>query len=345
MKPFGELLKRFNRGYTDVVGLDLGASGAKAVRIRKNNQTYTVVAVDILPPATLPTADAAPQEQVRPLQISKGLHAKHVALCTAGQGAIVKLLSVPAAHADKSNDLEVNELMGLGEAANYRVAYEPVSDRQAKGEVRVLAVAMPEAQARLLPLLFPTGTPAPCAIEVSGLSALTSFSRGPGREHADDCVAVVDFGSATITAAIFNRGALALIRKFDFGTGAILRRVQDNLGVDAETAQGILVDHSFDVSQVVRQSMEAFTQQLVISRDFVERRDNCRLQKVYVCGGLLNLRDWFAEARGTLGLETEAWNPFDGLTLAADALPDRLKGQESRFASATGAALAQMERD
>jgi Tfp pilus assembly PilM family ATPase len=342
MKTFVDFFKRFQRGHTDVLGLDLATTGAKAVRLNKRNEVITVIAADILPALSIPPSTESKTEAVQPLHLPKHLRAKHVALAVTSPGAVVKLLSFPA-HTDKSGDMQINELMGLGDAADYRVGYEPVGEHHPRAETRVLAVAMPEQQAQGLSFLFPYGAPAPCSIEVSGLASMTSFLRGPGREHADDCVAVVDFGSTTSLVAMFSKGVLVLVRKFDFGTSAILKRVQDNLGVDAETAQGILVDGSFDVSQVVHQTMEAFTQQLIISRDFVERRENCHIRKLYICGGTINLRDWLNEVRSVIGLETAFWNAFEGLTVPPGAVPEKLKGQESRFTAAVGAALAVLE--
>ena len=335
----GALFNRFRRGYTDVLGLDIATSGTKAVHLRKHNDTKTLVAADILPALPIPSSKETSSEAVHPLHLPKSLRARHVALAVTAPGSIVKLLSFPA-HADKSGDNQINELLGLGDASDYRVAYEPVGERHARAETRVLAVAMPEHQARSLSFLFPHGTPAPCSIEVSGLASITSFLRGPGRQHADDCVAVVDFGNSMSLVAMLSKGVLVLVRKFDFGTSAILKRVQENLGVDAETAQGILVDGSFDISQVVHQTMEAFTQQLIISRDFVERRENCHIHKLYVCGGTINLRDWLNEVQSAIGLETAFWDPFESLTVLPGAVPEKLKGHESRFAAAVGAALA-----
>ena len=51
------------------------------------------------------------------------------------------------------------------------------------------------------------------------------------------------------------------------------------------SAQQILFDGSFDISQPIAEVMGPFEKQLIVSRDFVERRENCRINKIYAAGG------------------------------------------------------------
>jgi hypothetical protein len=108
-------------------------------------------------------------------------------------------------------------------------------------------------------------------------------------------------------------------------------------------AQGILSDGSFDISQAVRQAMESFLQQFVISRDFVERREDCHVLRVYACGGAAGMQGWARELQSASGLAPESWNPFGELAVLPGAIPDAAKGQESRFTAALGAAWAVLQ--
>ncbi len=333
MKTLTDLVKRFQRGRTDVVGVDVGGTALKVVRLKSINRAATVVAVDLLPAVVLPSGRELPP----PLTLPKAVHARHAALTYSGPGALVKLLTFPT-HSEKSTETQVSELMGLADASDYRVAYEVVAESRA--EMRALAVAMPDGAARQLCALFPVGTPAPYSIEVAGLASMTAFVHGPGRRHLEEAVAVVDFGAAVTTVALYNKGTLSLLRKFDFGSSAILKTVQEALGVDVEVARGILSDGSFDVSQAIRRAMESFLQQFVISRDFVERRENCHIVRLYACGGVAGMQGWARELQSASGLEPEFWNPFGELAVLPGAIPDALKGQEARFTAALGAAWA-----
>jgi Tfp pilus assembly PilM family ATPase len=142
---------------------------------------------------------------------------------------------------------------------------------------------------------------------------------------------------------LFNKGLLALIRRFDFGINTLLDNVQQALGVDRETAQGIVSDGSFDISQSVSEVVEPLVKQLIVSRDFVERRENCHISKLYVSGGLTASRDSLDEIRSAMGIEVALWNPFEGITLAPGTIPDTLTGQECRFSAAIGGVLSAFE--
>ena len=156
---------------------------------------------------------------------------------------------------------------------------------------------------------------------------------------------MVDSGSRVSFLGIFNKGVLVLIRKLDFGTSAILKKLQERLGVDAETAQGIVADTSFDISQALHDSMEVFIRQMVISRDFVEGRENCHVARLYACGGAVHFRHWVSEVQSAVGLPTETWNPFEGFPAGPLAIPENVKGDASRFAAAVGAALGTIEEE
>jgi Tfp pilus assembly PilM family ATPase len=337
MKRAVDYFKRFQRGYTDVLGLDLAGSGVKAVRLRRIGQALSVVAVEILP---LSSAQGTSSDSEGPMVLPKSLRARYVALGTSEPGTTVKLLTIPA-HSEKSMDTHVQELMGIADNAEYRLSYEQVAVSRA--EVKVLAVGMPAQIVQSSCGLFPSGIPAPCSVEISGLAATTAHAWGPGRQHRNDCVAVVDFGARTTLISFFQKGAMVMIRKFDVGASHILKKLQDSLGVDNDVAMGILNDGSFDISQIVHQTMESFLQQLIISWDFVERRENTRISRLYACGGGATIGCWAREIQAATGHAPVLWNPFDGLEPASAGLLDKWKGQESRFTAAIGLALGVME--
>ncbi len=330
MKKIADYLKLFQRSYTDVLGLDVAGSGIKAVRIKRSREDFNVLAADILP---LPSVGV-------PLVLPKPLRARYVALASSEPGTVVKLLTIPA-HSEKSMDVHVQELMGMVDSTDYRLSYEEMAASRA--EVKVLAVGMLTQTVASLSGLFPVGVPAPCSIELSGLASMTTYARGPGQNHLEDCVAVVDFGARTTLVAFFHKGTMAMIRKFDVGAVNILKRLQDNLGVDSDVAMGILNDGSFDISQIVHQAMESFLQQLIISWDFVERREATRIVRLYACGGGASIGCWAREVHAATGQEPVLWSPFEGMNVSFEGGLAKWKGQESRFSAAIGAALGAME--
>lgn len=341
MASLQELSERFHKGATDVLGVDVGRTATKLVRVRKSNDVLTLSAADILPAQEFPSN---PMEETNfpALALSAALKGRLASVCIAGDEATVKLINYPGAF-DESSTERLIESLGIEEPDQFRIGYRLLTQGHGRQESRVLAIALPETLAHMQNQLFPLGLPAPFSLEISGIAAMSAFLHGPGEDQKNDATGAIDFGTQTTTFAIFNKGTLALIRRLPFGTYAILDDVQDALGVDMETAQGILTDGAFDISQSVTRVMEPFLKQLIVSRDFVERREDCRIDRIYVTGGLSTSHDAMEEMNSSLGIETVCWDPFDNLEVAPTAIPEQFNNQRWRFSAAVGAALATFE--
>jgi Tfp pilus assembly PilM family ATPase len=326
----------------DVVGIDIAASGVKAVRmVRGGAGKPQVVAMDVLPAILLPDMEE-PTRPFNPLRLPHALKSRYASLTVSGHDSVVKLLSFPGA-LDGNASGKVVAAMGLKQPDDYRLSYRVTTEGHGRTESRVLSVAIPEVQARAAVGLLPTGLPVPFSLEVSGLAMLTAFMRGPGAAHAAQAAGVLEFGDVTSSLALFSRGQLALIRRFDLGTEQLLDRLESSLGVDRATATGIIADGSFDIEQPVSESLAGIMKHLVVSRDFVERRENCRLETLYVSGGIAlsaSARDHIA---ASMDLDVKLWSPLENLDTARDALPSHHAGREWRFAAAIGACLATLE--
>jgi hypothetical protein len=64
---------------------------------------------------------------------------------------------------------------------------------------------------------------------------------------------------------------------------------------------------------------------------------------MYVAGGLVTAGSSMDEIKSLMELEVERWSPFENLTVAPDAMPQRLAGKEWQFAAAVGACLGTFE--
>ena len=184
----------------------------------------------------------------------------------------------------------------------------------------------------------------PHSLEVSALAVLTAFETTFLNSRGDDPVGMLEFGARTSCLALFNKGNLALVRLFDIGTDAIVDKVKASLGVDWATAAGIVQDGAFDITQPLYEALSPLVKQITVSRDFVERREDCRIRNVFVSGGLSQASGALNELASMLGTETAPWSPLDQLSVASGAIPEELVGQEWRFTAAIGACLATLEQ-
>jgi Tfp pilus assembly PilM family ATPase len=310
--------------------------------MRKNNEVLSVVGADIIDmPAREGETDET--EALPLLTFSSQVKAHYASLSIDSGPAVIRLLTLPGKD-DADLDDRVVDNLGLENPEDFRISYTLLSDGGGRTETRLVAVAYPDhLVAAALGVLPASGTPAPYSVEVAGLATMTAFLNGPVTAREKDTLGLIEFGETSSLFAFFHRGTPVLIRKLDRGTNALLDKVEATLGVNRETALGIISDGSFDISAAAAEVMQPLIRQLVVSRDFVERRENCRVDAIYLAGGLAVSRDTQNEVSSAMGVAVESWNPFEGLTVADDAVPDALKGQEWRFAASVGACMATFE--
>jgi len=338
MLPFLRKRLTTRRAPDDVVALDLGAMGLKAVRLRKDKDGVTLLAADLLPAVNL-AADAPPAR----LNLPRKLLANYAALTLSSDKHTVRLITLPGySEQDPHLAAKIQEIIKL--ESDQRLAYVPVKGGGVKREARVLTVALPEAEVRRVLELLPSGPPAPLALEYAGLAALNAYYHGPGRQAAEEAVCFIDSGARTTFVAFLNKGEPVLLRTLELGGETLMERLQAQWGLDRATALGALGEGAtIDISQSVHELAGPFLRQLSISRDFVERQENCRISRAYLAGGMSLVWHWVNELKTATGLEVQPWNPLAELKLAPGAWPAALDGQQPRFAAAMGAAWGALE--
>jgi len=326
--------KKIKRGPSEIVAMDLGSSGLKVVRLRQGRDQFMVLGVDILPPVDL-EQDRNKKER---LKLPDVLVSNYAALSMTSVKSLVRMIVLTARADQKRNEAqEVREHFSLKDG--YRMAHSVLVPARGKLGARVLAVAAPADEASAVVGLLPSGAPAPYSLEISGLSTLTAFENGPGQKFKDDTVCLIETGASCTYVSIMKQGIPVLVRKYEIGGEALIQHVAQRLGVEREMAMTIISDDAIDLSAMLHDTMGFVFRQFSISRDFVERREKCRIREVLLTGGMSISPFWRDAVSQAMSLDAKTWDPFDNMQFAPGALPDVLIGQKSRFASAVGAGL------
>lgn len=299
-----------------------------------------ILGVDVLDPFSFSSAESADSGRAK-VSLPKKLRANYAALCVSGERSAVSLVSMPASHASGNLEAIIRKQMAL--EGEHRMSFVRTGTPRPKAEASFLAVAMPEEDAQAVLAPMASGIPAPVSLEISGLSALAAFEHGPGRNHASDCVALVEAGKKSICLTIIDAGTVVLTRMLDFGADRLERAVGKKMGLSEDVTQEIIADGAFDTSDILQAVMGAFYQQLIRANDYVERRGDTRISCIYLSGGLCHLDSWGEGIRAVTGREVAVLNPFDGIKMAPDAYPEKWVGQEGRFSAAVGVGLHALE--
>jgi Tfp pilus assembly PilM family ATPase len=329
------LSERLERAPKDTVGLEFIGQEVRAARIKlvagEPQLTGTEI-IDSFEPSPRTSFSANSP-------LSKRMCSRAGSLAFHSRSTILKVLTFPAATVDELEPRLI-PAMGIESAEDYRISHRVIRPAHSKQEVRVLCVAVPRKDTSLLMRFCHGGYPAPYALECAGLAAFSALTYNLGEQANSDSYGAIHFGTHETVAALFHRGAICLIRQIPFGAQQLHESVSQHLGLTLETARQIVEDPSFDVSEAVAALLPPVIKQLVISRDFIERRENCRISTFFVSGELARAAAVLAEMEPALGTQVATWDPLKGVGIENSELSE---DDHWRYAVPVGSALSSLE--
>lgn len=320
------------RRLTHLLGLDFGAGGIKAVRVKKAKDGIHLIAADILPAVD-------PNHPERP-ELPKPLSAYYAALCASVDDSMVRVVNQQIKEG-QTVEAMVRDSMSVPD--DHRVAIKVIDRQTGRRESSVLGTAISNGAVQRFLELFANGAPALHSLEIPGLSAFSAFWKGEVRPQPGKAVCLIESGARHTYIGFFLGSRLLLVNRFAIGAEPLSQKVQKDLGVDADMARTVLSGGSVDISRSITAVLGPFLKQLSIYREFIERQHKARLTGVYLSGGLAPSPDWQKTLADLLDIEPKVWNPFDRVKVPPELNLERFKGQESRFAAALGVALSGME--
>lgn len=327
---------RLQQRAPNLIGVDFSTTATKVVRIKKNKTDLVLMGIDLLPVIDFGAA-------ARRIELPRNMAAHYGCLAYTGTSSVVRMVNavLPEGQTELP-DQKLRELLNVED--DYRVSATLAKRGQGRQDSSFLAAAIPEDDVQFLLSMFPSGPPAPASVEVSGLSFVPAFLNARGDECRDEAVCLIEAGDAVSHFVFINKGVVALVGKFGFGGSTLREKVAQDLGVDDELAGTILTDQSINVSTTMTDVMTPFFKQISISKDFIERHQNCRISKMYVSGGLSLLPHWSSLVEQMLHAEVLFWSPFENMQYDhPNIIPEHLAPQATRFAAAVGAAIGGLE--
>ncbi|AKJ63558.1 type IV pilus assembly protein PilM [Kiritimatiella glycovorans] len=279
--------------------------------------------------------------QDRQLNIPKSLRSNYAALaCSSARGS-ARVLRMAGAEEAMPED-RIRTMLSVDES--FRVGSALIDKGRGRQESTYLAAAMAEEDVQRVLCRFPSGPPAPLAVEISGLATLTAFRFCCGDVlNQAGGVLHVEVGESSVWYAFFEGGSLRVVGKINTGMARLRELVRTELGVEEPLVRSILRGGSVDVGGLMEQVFTPVLRQVTLSRDYLERQHRCRLRRVFILGGGSAFPRWHEALQSAMGITPEGWHPFEALTVDGGALDDTLQGQENRFAAAVGAAIGVLE--
>ena len=319
---------------TDVVGLDFGYTGVKAVRMEATRSGPRVVGAAFLPAQPMDGAAEVPD-------LPEALRAKYAACASGSEKNLLRMVNTPSPWPLSPDDLNryLREQFGL--TAGFRFGAARLGGAS---ESRLVAVAAPDSEIKSVLQRFSSGSPAVCSYELSALCTLRAFLDAYAAERTQETVCLIDTGSRSSFISFVHHGQTALIRKSDTGSDIVVDAVMRRLDVDHETALAITSGQSIDISSVMQEVLDYTFRQIALARDFVERELNTRITRLCLSGAL-SLNPYWKQAMAQIfGIDPDEWDPFRRIEPPVAGWPMEIRDQKIRLAAAAGACLGVVRR-
>ncbi|MHC4241466.1 MAG: type IV pilus assembly protein PilM [Planctomycetota bacterium] len=306
----------FNFTKTEILGLDIGSSSVKAVRLCKEESGYAVAAAGI---AEIAVSEETSKNLNTINAIRKcfelvGSRTKLAVCGLSGPEVAVRDFEFPplsASEVDGAVLFEASQVCPFN-AADSAVDYYliPNGDDKTKG---ILVAATNSLIADKVNLAKEASLK--CALmDVEGLALLNCF-RGLVGESEKSTTAILNVGVSGTTVAIMGGNGRPFVRDMTFAGNDIIKQIAADKDMSMEDVKRILSGESTAAQTELHDSLGKACQKLIVDvsntlRYYATQEQSTRVEKIFVCGGFALTNGFIELLNSRLGIEAVLWNPF-----------------------------------
>ena len=312
------------------IGLDIGSSSVKAVKLKTGKRGVQLLAFGMEPLMPQTIVDGTIMDQgavvdaIRSLWSRLRLKQKDVAIAIAGHSVIIKKISLPP-----MSDHELAEQIPF-EADNHipfskddvEIDYEVINPQNASGQMDVLLVAAKKEVVHDYAAVVREASLNPIIVEVASFSAMNAFEvnydLGP-----NETIVLINVGAAISNINVVRGRESLFTRDVTIGGNAFTEEIQKQLGVSQDEAEAYKVGGSYDEHGVVPQEVERIIEGVaeVIAGEFQRSIDfflatsaDTNVSRICLAGGSAKVSALHkaVERRSRLSVEVlDAWRRID----------------------------------
>jgi type IV pilus assembly protein PilM len=245
------------------IGLDIGSSSVKAVKVKEKKGKIVVQAFGIEPLMAQSIVDGTIMDQgavadaIRTLWARLHLKEKNVAVAIAGHSVIIKKISVPP----MSNSELAQEIPFAADEHipfnrdEVKIDYELLNKQNATGQMDVVLVAAKNEVVEDYASVVREAGLNPSVIDVCAFSAQNALELNYDLDPNETFV-LINVGAAISNINILRGDTSLFSRDVTIGGNAFTEEIQKQLGVSHEEAEAYKVGGSYDEHGVVPQEVE-----------------------------------------------------------------------------------------
>ncbi len=341
----------------DVVGIDIGSSSVKLVKLREAKGGYQLetLGMSLLPVEAI--VDNAIMDSQSIIDVVKNLveslkvKTKNVATSVSGHSVIIRKIQLPIMTEDEmeaSIQWEAEQYIPF-EISEVNLDFQILgADQNDASQMDVILVAAKkDFVSDYVTLLKECGFN-PVVMDIDCFTVENVFEINYGID--DQTVALIDMGASSMNVNILKNGVSAFTRDIQIGGNAYNEEIQKQLGLNNEDAEkaklGGEVDgvNSTEIEAIISEATESLTQEVQRSLDFFSATSSDeKIQKVFITGGVALVPSVKNSLAQRLGVEVEIMDPWRHITYSEkDFDPEYLQAVGPIFSVAAGLAMRRM---
>lgn len=309
----------------DVVGIDIGSSAVKMVKLRETRGTFHLVSLGIAPLPPEAIVDNAIMDSSSVVQAIQELveqhkiRTKNVATSISGHSVIIRKIQLPIMSEDElenSIQFEAEQYIPY-EISEVNLDFHIVGpDAGDPSQMNVILVAAKKDFVNDHVAVFRECGLNPVVMDIDCFAVQNTFEINYGAS-AEEVVALINMGAEAMNVNILRHGESIFTRDIQVGGNMFNEEIQKQMGLSAEDAERAKVGESIDraqataIREILETAMENLAQEVQRSLDFFSATSaDEKVQKLYITGGVSKTPTVINALEGRLGIPVEVLDPF-----------------------------------
>lgn len=334
------------------LGLDIGSSAIKVVKLKFDNGLPELSGTNLLPVAS--TLDAILK------QLAQSEDIKSANISVSGQSTITRYANFPKmnlAELKQALKFEVQKLIPFAINEINLDSYILKPDLPDNKMLLLLAAVKKDFIGPRLKLLEDCGIKANI-VDIDSLALVNAFNFNISKDNVelkDKTVALLNIGAAISSLNLVEGSLPCLSRDIKTAGGNFTKKIADVLGVDLQAAEDIKINPKKEQLTKIAAALESVINNLAAeirtSFDYYESQGSSTVTKIYLSGGGSLLSGLKEALSSILDITVEYWDSFKNIgainagdtadSAAGAAMLCKKEELSAKFAVAVGLALRQ----
>jgi type IV pilus assembly protein PilM len=315
----------------NVIGIDVGTSAVKIVRLLESRGTFSLENVGIMPLAPETIVDntimdsTVVVEAIRNLLAAMKIKTKQVATSVSGHSVIIRKISLPLmteAELDASIQWEAEQYIPF-DITEVNLDFQILGpDPKDPSQMSVVLVAAKKDFIDDYTAVFNEAGLEPMIMDVNCFAVENMFDYNYGFVEGE-LIALVDLGASATSVNIMQGDASVFTRDIQAGGNLLGEELQKRLSLSGEDAERVklgatdIADTDPDsIEEVMADAVDNLVNEVQRSLDFYSANSSeARVTKIYLAGGMSASNRVVSAMEERLGVAVERINPFRNLKI------------------------------